>query len=159
MLKVPALPTIRFLLEAAADSLAATSASPRLDAECLLSHVLECSRVHLFAWPDREIGAGALRRFDALLQRRIHGEPVAYLTGEREFWSLPFRVTEATLIPRPETETLVEFVLERIGQAPAIDLVDLGTGSGAIACAIASERPDWRITGTDISPKRSRSPG
>ncbi len=139
--------TVAQLLAHAAQRLDTTSA--RLDAEVLLAHALDRPRSHLYAWPDRVPGHGQRARFDALLARRISGEPVAYLTGQREFWSLPLTVTRDTLIPRPETETLVARALSAIPGDSGIDIADLGTGSGAIALAIARERPDARILATD----------
>jgi release factor glutamine methyltransferase len=142
--------SIRRLLEQAADQLPAASA--RLDAEVLLAHVLEKTRSHLHAWPEKVPSAEQQAQFQQLLQARIQGEPVAYLTGQREFWSLPLTVTPATLIPRPETETLVALALEVIPvDRPAL-VADLGTGSGAIALAIAHERPRCHVLATDISP-------
>lgn len=141
--------SIAALLEHAAQQL--TGASARLDAEVLLAHVLERPRSYLFAWPERQPDAAQQQRFAALLARRQHGEPVAYLTGQREFWSLPLEVTRDTLIPRPETETLVALALQAIPPDAALLVADLGTGSGAIALALASERPRCHIVATDRS--------
>ena len=141
--------TIAQLLTHATQQLDTTSA--RLDAEVLLAHALDKSRSHLHAWPDRVPAPDQQTRFAALLKRRISGEPVAYLTGQREFWSLALMVTRDTLIPRPETETLVAQALSVFARDSRIDIADLGTGSGAIALAIASERPRARILATDHS--------
>jgi len=122
-----------------------------IDAEALLAHVLEKDRSYFRAWPEREIENKALRQFQRLVKRRADGEPLAYLTGWREFWSLLLQVSPATLIPRPETELLVEQALERIPTAAHWQIADLGTGSGAIALAIASERANCHIVATDIS--------
>ncbi len=122
----------------------------RLDAEVLLAHVLDKERSYLRAWPERELDDDALSRFQQLLRRRQQGEPLAYLTGWREFWSLLLQVTPATLIPRPETELLVEQALEKIPANANWHIADLGTGSGAIALAIASERATCQIIATDI---------
>jgi release factor glutamine methyltransferase len=143
-------PTIAQLLAAASRQL--ETASARLDAEVLLAHALDKPRSHLHAWPDRVPAAAECARFEALLARRAGGEPVAYLTGEREFWSLSLAVTADTLIPRPETETLVARALSVIPDDTPVDVADLGTGSGAIALAIAHERPRTRILATDRSP-------
>ncbi|MEQ9462078.1 MAG: peptide chain release factor N(5)-glutamine methyltransferase [Haliea sp.] len=124
--------------------------SPRRDAEILLGHLLEKPRSWLYAWPEHRLSAAQAADFAALLEQRRCGTPVAYLTGEREFWSLPLRVTEATLIPRPETETLVEWALELVLPATAA-VLDLGTGSCAIALALATERSAWQVTATDVS--------
>jgi release factor glutamine methyltransferase len=124
--------------------------SGRLDAELLLSHALEQPRSYLYAWPEQEVAARRCDVFTQLLDARRDGQPVAYLLGEREFWSLPLRVSEHTLIPRPETETLVEWALEL--DLPATARVsDWGTGSGAVALALASERVAWQLLATDIS--------
>jgi release factor glutamine methyltransferase len=123
----------------------------RLEAEILLCHLLQTSRSHLFAWPEKPIPEAVRTQFDALLAQRIKGEPSAYLTGSREFWSLEFKVTRDTLIPRPETELLVEQTLDLLQQRKGALLADLGTGSGAIGAALASERPDWKILATDRS--------
>ncbi len=125
--------------------------SARLDAEILLTAVLDCRREDFHARPERELPVNRIVDFHALIERRCEGYPVAYLTGRREFWSLECRVDSHTLIPRPETETLVEAALARIPRETALDILDLGTGSGAIALALASERPACRITATDIS--------
>jgi len=136
------------LLTAAATQLSAISDSPRLDAEILLAHVLKRSRTWLFTWPDKVPNAEEVSAFHGLIQRRAVGEPVAYLTGEREFWSLPLAVSPATLIPRPDTETLVAVALEHFGHQ-AIRALDLGTGTGAIALALAHERPQWELVAVD----------
>ena len=122
-----------------------------VDADHLLLHVLNKPRSWLFAHADDLVDADTAARFDALLQRRIHGEPVAYLTGNRGFWTLDLAVTPATLIPRPETELLVEQALARIPAGTAARVADLGTGSGAIALALARERPQAQLVATDAS--------
>ena len=127
------------------------SDSPQLDAELLLGHVLGRDRSHLRAHPEAALDAAQTRRYARLVEDRRRGEPIAYLTGEREFWSLQLKVTPATLIPRPETELLVEQALRLIPTGSDWDILDLGTGSGAIALAIANERPHCRITAVDIS--------
>ena len=124
--------------------------SPRRDAEVLLGHCLGRNRSWLYSWPEAEVAAGDEEQFLHLLGERQRGMPVAYLTGRREFWSLPLKVNEHTLIPRPETETLVQWALE-LSLPAAAAVLDLGTGSGAIALALASERRDWRVTAVDRS--------
>jgi release factor glutamine methyltransferase len=141
---------IKALLAQAVRTLATETA--QLDAEVLLAACLGKPRSHLHAWPERSVTSEQKAQFLAWLQRRAAGEPVAHLTGRREFWSLDLTVTPATLIPRPETETLVELALEKIPNDTAVHIADLGTGSGAIALAIASERPRAEIIATDISP-------
>ena len=138
--------TVKQLLAAAAGLHTETAA----DAALLLAHVLGRDRSWLYAWPEYPLDADERKQYEDLLQRRLSGEPLAYLTGKKEFWSLELRVTPATLIPRPETELLVESALS-LHSADAAQVLDLGTGSGAIAVALASERPQWRITATDIS--------
>jgi release factor glutamine methyltransferase len=127
-----------------------TSAEAVLDARVLLASVLQVPRSRLDAHPEELVAAESAQRFAALIERRAGGEPVAYLTGRREFWSLELRVTPDVLVPRPETELVVERALA-LGPAGAARAADLGTGSGAIAIALAHERPDWQIVATDVS--------
>lgn len=126
------------------------SDSAQLDAEVLLATLLQKPRAHLIAFGEAPLPPALAQRYQSWLARRAGGEPLAYITGQREFWSLPLRVTPAVLVPRPETELLVQRALE-LWPEPVAEVADLGTGSGAIALACASERPDWRITATDIS--------
>lgn len=124
----------------------------RHEAELLLLHVLERPRSWLFAHATDPLAAADQAAFETLLARRMAGEPVAYLTGRRGFWTLDLEVDPATLIPRPETERLVELALERLPSDQSLQLADLGTGSGAIALALASERPQAQVLATDASP-------
>ena len=124
--------------------------SPLLDAQLLLGQVLGLARGELLARSEAPIAPGQLAAFEQAVCRRAAGEPLAYITGHREFWSLELQVTPAVLVPRPETELVVERALELLGQRPA-RVVDLGTGSGAIALALARERPQWRVTAIDQS--------
>jgi release factor glutamine methyltransferase len=123
----------------------------RLDAELLLAHALGTSRARLYAWPEHEPDAAQHAAFERLVDARVRGEPIAYLTGRREFWSIDLAVTPDVLIPRHETELLVELALARIARDRECRVADLGTGSGAIALAIARERPLARVTATDAS--------
>ncbi|MFQ6003967.1 MAG: peptide chain release factor N(5)-glutamine methyltransferase [Woeseia sp.] len=143
--------TIEYTLADAVGKLAEVSDSPRLDAETLLAWAIGASRSHLFTHPESALGEAHARRFRDALARRQKGEPVAYITGTREFWSLRLKVTPDTLVPRPETETLVEQALRLIPRDRACRVLDLGTGCGAIAIALASERPDTEIVATDSS--------
>jgi release factor glutamine methyltransferase len=127
------------------------SADARLDAELLLAHALGASRASLYAWPERVPDAAQRAVFERLVDARARGEPIAYLTGHREFWSLDLAVTPDVLIPRHETELLVELALQRVPRERAVRVADLGTGSGAIALAIARERPLARVTAADAS--------
>jgi release factor glutamine methyltransferase len=130
----------------------ATAPIPRLDAEVLLAHLLQVSRAYLHAWSDRELTLAEYEAFFALVQQSIDGQPTAYLTGHREFWSLNLLITPAALIPRPETELLVELALKVLPNQDSLSIVDLGTGSGAIALSLAKERPNWIIYATDNFP-------
>lgn len=125
--------------------------NPRLAAEILLAHVLQKPRSWLYAWPEAAIDSALAGHFQTLVESRCTGTPVAHLTGTREFWSLPLRVNSDTLIPRPETELLVEQALGLGTGDTRYSLLDLGTGSGAVALAIAAERAEWHITATDNS--------
>jgi len=127
------------------------SDSDRLDAEVLLAHVLGKPRSYLHAWPHAQLHEPQLALYRQLVARRAEGEPVAYLTGRREFWSLDFEVSRATLIPRPETELLVEQALAGLPADRPLRVADLGTGSGAVAVALARERNRWRLCATDRS--------
>jgi release factor glutamine methyltransferase len=142
---------VRDALHAAAEVLAPSSESPRLDAEVLLAHVMGWPRSWLLGAGLDPVGDAQEARFLEAVRRRAGGEPVAYLTGIKEFWSLPLQVSPAVLIPRPETELLVDWALEILFDKPAPRIADLGTGSGAIALALASERADARIAATDNS--------
>jgi len=124
---------------------------PQLEAEILLSFTLGKSRCHLHAWPEKNLNTKQQTLFLERVTRRIQGEPIAYITGQREFWSLELEVTPDTLIPRPETELLVKRALEILPIQAPFQITDLGTGSGAIAAAIASERPHCHILATDSS--------
>ena len=125
--------------------------SPRLDAECLLASLLGRDRLHLYAAAEERMPLPVFEVYRALLGRRQAREPLAYLTRTREFWSLSFAVTPAVLIPRPETETLVETALARLSELQAPIIADIGTGSGAIAVAVAKTLPHSRLYATDIS--------
>ena len=140
------------LVRATQRLLQAGSASPRLDAEVLLCHVLGVDRTWLYTWGDREPPVFERARFEALLAVRALGHPVAYLTGEREFWGLRLATSSHTLIPRPDTERLVEAALAH-ASPPEGHLLDLGTGTGAIALAFASEQPGWSVVGIDQRPE------
>ncbi len=136
-----------------ASNLLTKSDSPRLDAELLLIKLLEKPRTHLFCWPDEAVPEELLTRYKALINRRATGQPIAHLIGQREFWSRDFRVTADTLIPRPETELLVELALERLPTHQECLVADLGTGSGAIGITLALEKTNIKVTATDTSPK------
>lgn len=144
---------IKALIEEGVRLLSETSEQPKLEAEILLSHVTGKSRTHFRAFAEAEVSAAEALRYQDLVEQRQSGQPMAYLTGTREFWSLNFEVTSDVLIPRPETELLVEIALEWVRSLPKPRLLDLGTGSGAIPVSIAKERPDANLTAVDVSPK------
>lgn len=141
--------TIDEALRAATTRLVA-SPTPRLDAEVLLAHLYAKDRTWLYTWGDRSLTPEQISEFAALVDRRVEGWPVAYLTGRREFWGLALNTSPATLIPRPDTERLVEVALDSAATDEG-DFLDLGTGTGAIALAFASEHRGWRVTGVDLA--------
>jgi release factor glutamine methyltransferase len=138
-------------LQAARARLAATSRNPRRDAEVLLAHVLRCDQAALLTHPERLLSAVESDQLESFLNRRLASEPMQYITGSQEFFGLLFEVTPAVLIPRPETEHLVEAALEHLGRE-AVRILDVGTGSGAIAVALAHARPQSHVTAVDLSP-------
>ncbi len=149
--------TLRDALASAISRLtAATVPSPRMNAELLLMFALECDRAYLHAHPERKLSADEQRRYGQSLTERERGMPAQYITGHQEFWGMDLIVTPAVLIPRPETEHLIETVLARVGRAPSpaalLRIVDVGTGSGCIALALAKELPQAEIHATEISP-------
>ena len=138
------------LVEQGAALLVEVSDSAKLDAQVLLCHVLDKELSYLHTWPEKTVSQEVFLDFSRLMARRLEGEPVAYITGVREFWSLPLKVSPATLIPRPDTEILVEQVLADHPR-PRLSCLDLGTGTGAIALALAFEQPGWQIHALDFN--------
>ncbi|MDO6682234.1 peptide chain release factor N(5)-glutamine methyltransferase [Oceanobacter sp. 5_MG-2023] len=136
-------------LEASCHAHDPQDSSARLDAELLVGHVLQKPRTWLYTWGDKTLAAAARAQLEPLLVRRCEGEPIAHILGQRAFWSLDLEVNASTLIPRPDTETLVEWALELPLLATA-RVLDLGTGTGAIALALASEQPSWQVSGVDV---------
>ena len=147
------MPTIADLLKRA-QVLDPVSDTPRLDVEVLLCHVLDKPRSYLYAWPEFLLEQQTLIQFEGLFARRVTGEPIAHLVGQKEFWSLSLDVNASTLIPRPETELLVETAFNVFDKSKVdsnIQVLDLGTGTGAIALALASERANWNVLAVDSS--------
>lgn len=152
---------IKNLLEQAVTQFAALSKTPRLDAELLLCYVLKKERLCLFSYPEKIVSDAEYQQWQMLVEKRLLQIPVAYLIGQKSFWSLELRVNEHTLIPRPETELLVEIILEKFSVLKldaagrrgneVVTILDLGTGSGAIALALGKENPHWQITAVDFS--------
>lgn len=133
------------------ESCAGVSDTPKLDAEILLAHCLGKPRSYLYSWPKKHLHSEEWQCFQKLIKKRIEPTPIAYLLGEREFYSLTLKTGPATLIPRPETELLVETAMEIFDNESVADLLELGTGTGAIAIAVKLNRPGINIVATDIS--------
>ena len=145
--------SIQALLKQASERLKDISDSAYFDAELLLAHCLNKNRTYLHTWPEKELNATELNEFHALIEKRLTDYPVAYLIGRKPFWTMDLIVTADVLIPRPETELLVEVALDKMKDITNPKILDLGTGSGAIALALATERPDAIITAVDYSHK------
>lgn len=147
------LSSIQSLLKHTSEQLEKITDSAYLDAEILLAHCLGKNRTYLHTWPEKELDPNQLKKFNNLIEKRLTDYPVAYLIGTKPFWTIDLTVTPDVLIPRPETELLVEIALDKIRNIKNPQILDLGTGSGAIALALASERPDAKILATDYSEK------
>ncbi|MDF1683171.1 MAG: peptide chain release factor N(5)-glutamine methyltransferase [Legionellaceae bacterium] len=142
---------IKSALRNASTRLAESSPTPQLDAEILLLYIIKKNRAFLYAHSEQVLEPQSHQNFEALILKRLEGIPIAYLTNEREFWSLPLYVTSDTLIPRPETELLVELALSYLGKRSSCSVLELGTGTGAISLALATEKPHWNIIAADLS--------
>jgi len=143
--------SVEKLIINATTELSSYSQSPRLDCEVLLMHILQCSRAWLYAHSDYSLTPTEQQSFMLIFHQRKAGIPIAYLIGYKDFWSMRLKVNAHTLIPRPETELLVEITLEMLEKKCRVHVLELGTGSGAISLALAKERPIWDITAIDIS--------
>lgn len=144
--------SIHSLLNAASDALSCVSESSQLDAEVLLGHCLDKTRSFLKAWPEHRPSSAQIIRYQQLIEQRRLGQPIAYLTGKREFWSREFKVSPDVLIPRPDTELLIELSLDLLPVGTPTKIIDLGTGSGILAITLAAERALTNVIATDISP-------
>lgn len=151
MTEAALLPTIQQALVESAASLATNLSEPEREAQYLLAAVLNQSRSWVIAYAEKSLTAEQTQTWRQWLAQRVQDVPLAYLTGSREFWSLPLVVTPATLIPRPETEHCVELALQHLDRQQPARILDLGAGSGAIGLALASESPNWQVVATDIS--------
>ncbi len=138
-------------VEYATATLTSISASAKLDAQLLICHACNIEQTKIITYPEQTLNEQQLELFTSALNRRKNGEPLAYITGRKEFWSLEFTVSEHVLIPRPETELLIELTLNEVSNTKAPRILDLGTGSGAISISVAKEREDAKIVATDIS--------
>lgn len=142
---------LREEIRSLSNTLALDLTTARIEVQCLLQHVLCAQRAYLLAHPEQMLSESQQREFDTLLASRLRGEPIAHLLGEREFFGLNLKVTPATLIPRPDTELIVELALARISQTEPYRVLDMGTGSGAIALAIAKHKPNVEVVAVDAS--------
>ena len=147
------MPTLQSLLTSSASTLPDISDTADLDVEVLLCHVLKKNRTYLRTWPEKQLTQSQQEQFNQLLKQRQLGQPIAYIVGTREFWSRDFHVNSDVLIPRPDTETLIELCLQLVQHKPNAKLIDLGTGSGIIAITLAAECPQLKITAVDSSIK------
>lgn len=146
------IPTIQQAVRQASDKIGHCSESPRLDAELLLAHCLEKPRSYLYSWPEKPLSESCWHQFEQLVQRRLEPTPVAYLLGRREFFSLEFAARPQVLVPRPETELLVEQALLLMPENQPLRVCDLGTGTGIIAITLKKERPEAEVYATDVDP-------